>query len=236
MKIFGNKDIKNKNDKNEYEKNKEKYNKLNEIIKELEEQLKNIWVPPPKYIREIQKVPKEIISYDKSEFQIRIIIKRIDNIYDSLDLKITLVVNQQKELEKKIGLKAQNSYDEWIWSLGAEEWMNIDNNNSNLLLKIKIDKYFNKDPQIDADVSRIKSGKRIRFDQQIIDNNITKLIRITIIPIIPEGKKSFIYEEKEIISIEKLYPPFEFKSNNYNKTFGKYKKNIVERPPLIYFN
>ena len=228
LKFFENKEIKNKNDIDENEKNKEKYNKLTKIIKELEEQSKNVWVPPPKYIKETQKVPKEIISYVKSVFQIKVTIKRIDNIFDSLDLKITLVVNQTKELEKKLELKSQNSFDEWIWTLNSDDWMNIDNNISNFILIIKINKFFNKNPEIHCDISKIKSGKGINFDQQIIDNNIAKKINISIIPILPEGEKIITYEEKEIISVQKLYPPFEIKSKNDNK--------LVEKPPLISFS
>ena len=214
LKIFGNKEIKNKNDIDENEKNKEKYNKFTKIIKVLEEQSKNVWVPPPKYIKETQKVPKEIISYDKSVFQIKVTIKRIDNIFDSLDLNITLVANQTKKLEKKIELKAENSFDEWIWTLSSDDWI-IDNNISNFILIIKSNKFDNKTLEIHDDISRIKSEKRfITFNQQIIENNITKRINITIIPILPEGEKIITYEEKEIISVQKLYPPFVFKSKN----------------------
>ena len=120
---------------------------------------------------------------------------------------LTLVINQEKELKKKVNLKFQNSYDEWEWKLNAEEWMNIDNNINNFMFKIKIDKFFSNNPEINADVSKIKNGKEITFNQQIIDNNI-KIIKISIKPILPKGEKSIIYEEKEIISVKKLYPPF----------------------------
>ena len=43
-----------------------------------------------------------------------------------------------------------------------------------------------------------------------------------------EGEKIITYEEKEIISVQKLYPPFEIKSNDDNK--------LVEKPPLIGFS
>ena len=137
---------------------------------------------------------------------------------------IILVINQEKELKKKVELKAQNSYNEWEWILNAEEWMNIDNNISNFILKIKIDKLFNKNPEIYTDISKIKTEKNINLNQEIIDNNTTKKINISIMPILPEGKKTIIYEEKEIITLQKLYPPFELKSNNGKNNFVKPSK------------
>ena len=228
LKIFQNKENISKNDKDEYEKNKINYDKLKSIIEHLEKSSKNIWVPPPIFKKEIQKQSKEIISFDKNIFKIKIIIKRIDNINDSLDLIIILVINQEKELKKKVELKAQYSYKEWEWILNAEEWMNIDNNISNFILKIKIDKFFNKNPEIYTDISKIKTEKNINLNQEIIDKNTTKKINISIIPIIPEGKKSIIYGEKEIITLQKIYPPFELKSNN--------DKNNFEKPSKMDFN
>ena len=55
---------------------------------------------------------------------------------------------------------------------------------------------------------------------------LTKKINISIIPIIPEGKKSIIYGEKEIITLQKLYPPFELKSNNDKNNFEKRKMDF----------
>ena len=106
LKIFQNKENISKNDKDEYEKNKINYDKLKSIIEHLEKSSKNIWVPHPIYKKEIQKQPKEIISFDKNVFKIKIIIKRIDNINDSLDLIIILVINQEKELKKKSRIKS----------------------------------------------------------------------------------------------------------------------------------
>ena len=188
------------NDKDNYEKNKINYNKLLTVIKILEEQSKNIWVPSPLYTKEIQTQPKEIISYDKSEFKIKFTIKRIDNINDSLNLIIFLEVNQEKKLKKNIELKGQNSNEEWIWILSSEEWMNIDNNINNFILIIKIDKFqifTNQNPTLISDISYIKNGKGKTFNHQITDNGI-KTITISITPILPEGDKSIIMEEKEI--------------------------------------
>ena len=219
LKMFQTNEI-SKNDKDEYEKNKVKFNRLKFIIENLEEKSKNIWVPPPLYIKEIQKQKKKIISFDKSEFKIKIKIKRIDKINDSLDLIVALIVNQERKLKKKLKLKGENYYDEWLWILYAEEWMNIDNNISNFILEIEIDKFkcfYNYINQaINIDVSKLKNGKGITFNQQIDDNGI-KLINISILPILPEGENSITIEEKEILSVKKIYPPFEMKSTNNNQ-------------------
>ena len=219
LKMFQANEI-SKNDKDEYEKNKVKFNRLKFIIENLEEKSKNIWVPPPLYIKEIQKQKKRIISFDKSEFKIKIKIKRIDKINDSLDLIVALIINQEWKLKKKLKLKGENYYDEWFWILYAEEWMNIDNNISNFILVIEIDKFkccYNYTNQaINIDISKLKNGKAITFNQQIDDNGI-KLINISILPILPEGENTITIEEKEILSVKKIYPPFEMKSINNNQ-------------------
>ena len=206
------KNEKSKNDKNEYEKNIIEFNNLEKEIKKIEENSKNIWVPPPKYIKEIKKLPNEIISFDKSEFKIHTKIERIDNINESLNLIISFVVNQEKTFKKKVELKKQNSCKEWKWTLSAEEWMNIDNNISNFILGIEIDNN-SQVPKINVDISKIKNGKIITFNQQINDND-NKEINISILPIIPEGEKTTTTEEKEMLFVKKLYPPFELKPNN----------------------
>ena len=209
------------------------------VIKILEEQSKNIWVPPPLYTKEIQIQPKEIISYDKSELKIKFTIKRIDNINDSLNLIIFLEVNQEKKLKKNVELKGPNSNEEWIWILSAEEWMNIDNNINNFILIIKIDKFqifTNQNPTLISDISYIKNGKGKTFNHQITDNGIKK-ISISITPILPEGDKSIIMEEKEILSLKKLYTPFEPKSNNdKNKNKNKNKNELMKKPSQLEFN
>ena len=98
--------------------------------------------------------------------------------------------------------------------------MNIENNISNFILVIEIDKFkccYNYINQaINIDVSKLKSGKGITFNQQIDDNGI-KLINISILPILPEGENTITIEEKEILSVKKIYPPFEMKSTNNNQ-------------------
>ena len=96
--------------------------------------------------------------------------------------------------------------------------MNIDNNIFNFILNIQIDELqlcYNPVQVLNIDISKIKSGKGIALNKKISDNGI-KIIDISILPILPEGEKSFIIEEKEILSVQKLYPPFELKSNNNN--------------------
>ena len=219
-----------KNNKDEYEKNEIIFNKLKIIIEELEIKSKNMWVPPPLYIKKIQKEQKNIISFDKSKFKIKTKITRIDKISDSLDLIVTFIINQGRELKKKVKLIGENYYDEWIWILSAEEWMNIDNNIFNFILNIKVDEFqcFSNNPVqvLNLDVSKIKNGKGIDLKEKISDNGI-KIIHISIQPILPEGENSIIIEEKEILSVKKLYPPFEMKSNNNNQ---------ILKPAQINFN
>ena len=140
---------------------------------------------------------------------------------------ITFIVNQTQKFRQQVELKSQNSYNEWIWELNAEEWMNIENNISNFYLEIDINKFqlFKTFQKIYVDISEIKIGKKFSDERQIIDNG-TKIIKISIVPILPEGEKSYIKEKKEILSVEKKYPPFEWKLTG----------EPISKPSIKYFN
>ena len=51
--------------------------------------------------------------------------------------------------------------EEWIWKFTSNDWINIDNNNENFVMKIDINKIGTK--PITANVEKIKLGKPISF-------------------------------------------------------------------------
>lgn len=204
----------------EIEKNKLKYNKLKQIIKDIENLSKNEWVPPPEYKKELQKYNSERINYDKCEFQMKIQVKRIENKIGNLNLKLYLLVNESKTIKKEVQLKAENNFsEEYVWNLTAKEWKNIDNNNDNFILGIRNNDNINPNNSkkvVTIDVSNVKNGKAITFKQSIPSDNKEK-INISIFPILPEGEKLNSVEVKEFIVIKNLYPPFEWKSSMAQK-------------------
>ena len=198
-------------DNDEYEKDKKNYEKLKYIIEQFENQFKNIWVPPPKYKKQMKQIINEKICYDKCEFKIKIQIKIIDNNNETLDLNVSFLVNEFKTLKKNIELKVDNYYyEEWIWILNANEWMNVDNNFDNFILDIEINKSGNEKQTITINVNKIRNGERITFSQELSNN--TEKIKIIVEPILPKGEKIKYVELKEIISIKNVYPPFEWKN------------------------
>ena len=216
----------NKGTQEEYQRNKKKFGQLKYIIEDFSKMLKNAWVPVPKYKKELQRNIVQKISYDKSEFKIKILIKKIDGKGNDVKLKITLLINETKKLKQKIELKPPYFCQEWIWSLTAEDWMNFDNNNYNFLLGVELEKDFESEYNkgINLDISKIKKGKGMIFEQNLPSVNNDK-ISIDISTLLPEGEKNNIIETKEVINILKIYPPFEWKSlgkHNYDKpSFGE---------------
>lgn len=204
----------------EIEKNKLKYNKLKQIIKDIENLSKNEWVPPPEYKKELQKYNSERINYDKCEFQMKVQVKRIENKIGNLNLKLYLLVNESKTIKKEVQLKAENNFsEEYVWNLTAKEWKNIDNNIDNFILGIRNNDNINPNNSkkiVTIDVSNVKNGKAITFKQSIPSDNKEK-INISIFPISPEGEKLNSVEVKEFIVIKNLYPPFEWKSSMAQK-------------------
>ena len=217
------------NNKDEFEKNKKNYDKLNNEYEYFDKKYKNIWTPAPKYTKVTQKNTCEKISFDKCSFKVKIRIKKIDNKKEKLDIIISFLINEERKHKKNVKLKPEDkNYEEWIWELSADEWVNIDNNLDNFILGIETGKSIwnnNIDEKIYIDISKIKSGKGITFDQQIKGANYQK-INISIFPLMPEGIKSYIIEEKVILNIEKDYPPFEFKLSKINNNPRPSQKEI----------
>ena len=215
LKSYKNKPL-TQNTPKEIEKNKLKYNKMKQIIKEIENLSKNEWVPPPQYKKELQKYNSEKIKYDKSVFQMKVQVKRIENKNGNLNLTLFLIVNESKTIKKEVQLKPENNFsEEYKWNFTAKEWKNIDNNNENFVLGIHNNNSVNSNKSKKAltiDVSNVKNGKAISFKQSIPSDNKEK-INISIFPILPEGEIINSVEVKEFIVIQNLYPPFEWKSS-----------------------
>ena len=207
--------------KQEYDNKKDKLTKLNYIIKELENGIKNEWMPAPEYTREIQKTQIERISYEHCEFKLKITIKNNDLNKKNTNFIISLKINESKNLKKDIQLNAQNNYyEECIWSMNVNEWKNIDNNVDFFIFEIKCNNNSGGTPfSFIVNIAQVKNGKEISFNVKLpVANNEKSVVNIVITPIIPEGKKYWKVEERLFLNIKTLYPAFEGKSLlTYNK-------------------
>ena len=98
----------------------------------------------------------------KKEYEIKFQVSRIDNKKENLNLYIKFLVNEKSTLEQIVNLKMENDFqEEWIWKFTSNDWINIDNNNENFVMKIDINKIGMK--LITANVEKIKLGKPISF-------------------------------------------------------------------------
>ena len=207
--------------KQEYDNKKDKLTKLNYIIKELENGIKNEWMPAPEYTREIQKTQIERISYEHCEFKLKITIKNNDLNKKNTNFIISLKINESKNLKKDIQLNAQNNYyEECIWSMNVNEWKNIDNNVDFFIFEIKCNNNNGGTPfSFIVNIAQVKNGKEISFNVKLpVANNEKSVVNMIITPIIPEGKTYWKVEERLFLNIKTLYPAFEGKSLlTYNK-------------------
>ena len=204
--------------KEEFEKMKQKLEKLDLLVKKIDNRFKNKWTPAPLFIRKYQNHQVEKISYKNSIFQLKIQIKRIDNKNENINLIISLVISNSKTLRENIHLSNEsNFYSEFIWSMNAFEWKNIDNNIENFILSVENEKYIgNIDNKIEFNISKIKFGKRGIIKVKLpTENNNYAILNFNIIPLIPKGEKYLATEVKEYIILKQIYPPFEGKSSNF---------------------
>ena len=209
------------NMKHEYEKEKSKLENLNHYIDILEKKYRNEWAPAPDYKKEFQKIQVERISYQNCEFKLKIKIKKVDEKKNNVNFAISLKISEYQTLRNEIYLKAEsNYYEECIWLMSANDWVNIDNNVDTFIFGIETTKNnWLSSNKSTVNIGQVKNGKGISFNVKVpIENNDKTIVNIVIIPIIPEGKKYLKMEEKQYFIIKKIFPEFKGKSLvTYNK-------------------
>ena len=208
--------------KQEMETGKLKLEKINNIIKRLENLYNNIWVPAPEYVKESKKYQVEKTSYINCDFNLKIQLKKIDNIFTNMNLLLFFKISESKNLTRPININSSSFYDEWIWTLNFNEWRNIDNNVDTYILGINIDKsYLSKNAlnnNFIFDITKAINGTAFSFNITIPMANENKTtFNINIIPILPEMKKYLANEIKKCLVIKYVYPAFDGKSMSTNK-------------------
>ena len=199
----------------EYNKDKTKLKKLDNAIKELENNFKNEWVPSPKYSIETKLCQVEKISYENCYYEIKFKFKKEDYIQENINLKISFIINEKKTLYKEVKLTVDNNYsEEWTCILNSNEWKNIDNNSENFILIMETDNIFenNYKSSIKFDIRKIKTGKKICLKLSLLTKNNNKsVINFKAIPVIPEGIKYIAQVKNKILVVKEFYPAFEGK-------------------------
>ena len=199
----------------EYKNKEAQLNQINSIIKCLENNSKNIWVPAPKCELKSQNFQVEKISYKNCEFKINFQAKKEDNLKDNINLKISFKINETKTLYKEVKLTMDNNYnDEWTFTLNSSEWKNIDNNSENFILIMETDCFFDNysKSSIKFDIRKAKTGKKIILKLSLLTKNNNKsVINFNVTPVIPKGEKYLAIETNKILILKDIYPAFEGK-------------------------
>jgi serine/threonine-protein kinase ULK/ATG1 len=186
--------------KQEQENNKNKLEKLNDEIKEIENNYNDIWAPAPKFISE-EKDSEKIYDYNL----ININTQKTDNKQENLNLVYSLKSSTGLILHtKEVSFNHENKFsDKWTWKINSKDWAEL----QNYYLKIENSKSTTPFKTRIA-IDKIKNGKGIAFNIKLLEY----IVKITFIPQILIGKK---YLEKEIKEVEDkliIYPPFKGKS------------------------
>ena len=193
----------------DYEQNKYKLEQNYENIKKLEINYNDIWSPAPIFIIDSKECLNEnVYNYNL----LKIEINKIDNIRENLNLHITLKSGEAILFYKEVKISQENNYsDKWTWKISAKDWLNVDNfffkiensvNSYNLLSS-------KKPVKIKVNIGKVKGGKGITFNSALSDDKI-EMIRITILPVILQGKKNLSNENND--ANIKIYPAFRGKS------------------------
>ena len=194
--------------------NQIKLQKLNLIINELEKRYLNEWVPAPEYINENKQIKVEKISFVNCPIIIKIQVIKVDITNEQVNLMIYFKINEMKNLRKEIKLSGEHLFEEWSWTLNANEWGNIDINDDNFIFCIETGsteiKQYN--------INKIIKGQNFTFDLSIpTQDKKNSAVNIKIVPIFQKGNKFVAFEEKQIIKIKKIFPAFTGKSSYTNK-------------------
>ena len=204
-----------KNIGEECNKNKTNLKKIDYIIKKLEKDFKNEWVPSPKYSLETKLCQVERISYENCYFEIKFKFKKEDYIQENINLKISFIISAKKALYKEAKLTMENKFsEEWSCILNSNEWKNIDNNSESFILVMETDKIFenNSKSSIKIDIRKIKTGKKICLKLSLLTKNNNKsVLNFIAIPVIPQGIRYIAQVRNKILTVKEFYPAFEGK-------------------------
>ena len=199
------------------ESDKAKLDKLKKVIEGFKDRFQNEWAPPPEYIKELKGGQDEKVSNEESEYKLKIYIGKTDYKKDDLNLQIKLIIDENKVLSKDVKLKKIGDFDEeFIWSLSQNEWNNLDN------FSFIIDYWYGEFQDrggVKLNISKIKDEKELLFSFTIdlITQNETANINISIKSNISERKKSLDQGAKEVIIVKRIYSPFNGKSADTNE-------------------
>lgn len=194
-----------------------KIEKYTETIESIKEKYKDKWVPAPEFclLQEEDKVEK--INKDIPENTMRIHIGKTDYDKDNVYLKVHFKTSD-KELTKDVQLKGNQDFNEtWDWTFEKNEYKHLDRN----CLLIDMEKSYwykfggsNVKGSLKIELKELKNNIQLAGDykMELVSKRTTPSINISINLRTPFCEKQYETVTKEVLSVKKIYPPFNPKS------------------------
>jgi serine/threonine protein kinase len=207
--------------KQKYERNMAILKRINENIMNIQNNYQNIWVRAPDIIKgpnqniannnNISKINNNSNSISN---QIKIIVKRVDNIKENLNLFISIRINEKRRINQDVNLKAEKGFNQdLLFQLNGEDYKYVDH----FILEISNNSNFNRPKSNAVNIGEIKFGKPITFNFLMSEDKM-EMVNLIISFIKPKLsiKSSVSFDNLDILNI-KFYPPFNGKNSATEK-------------------
>ena len=211
--------------------------KISKLMDSLKERFRDKWTPAPEYKKVQVEDQIEKITYEGCKYGLNIKVGKTDYDKDKTSLVILLEVNKNKTLQKAVQLKREGDFnEEWKWEFTGDEWKNIPK--TFLYIDLYRQHTFSNDKKGSGkiDLTSIRRGTTIKTDCkiEIESKRVEPIVSFVITPVLPEGKKYYEKTTKEVIKIQKIYPPFTGKqplTDNSNAPSKPQASPAVQKPP-----
>ena len=190
-----------------------KIQKYNETIENIKENYKDKWTPAPEYIRLEEEDKVEKTNNDIPENTMRIHIGKTDYDKDNVYLKVHLTTTD-KELTKDVQLKGAKDFNEtWDWTFEKNEYKHLDKK----FLLIEMEKSYwykfggsNVKGTLKIELKELKNNIQLSGDykMELVSKRTTPSINVSINLRTPFCEKQYETITKEVLSVKKIYPPF----------------------------
>ena len=190
-----------------------KIQKYNETIESIKEKYKDKWVPAPEFCLMEEENKVEKTNNDIPENTMRIHIGKTDYDKDNVYLKVHLKTTD-KELTKDVQLKGNHDFNEtWDWTFEKNEYKHLDKK----ILTIELERSYwykfggsNVKGTVNIELKELKNNIQLTGDYKmdLVSKRTTPSINVSINLRTPFCEKQYETVTKEVLSVKKLYPPF----------------------------
>lgn len=190
-----------------------KIQKYNETIESIKEKYKDKWVPAPEFCRLEEEDKVEKINSDIPENTMRIHIGKTDYDKDNVYLKVHFKTTD-KELTKDVQLKGNQDFNEtWDWTFEKNEYKHLDKK----VLTIELERSYwykfggsNVKGTLNIELKELKNNIQLTGDYKmdLVSKRTTPSINVSINLRTPFCEKQYETVTKEVLSVKKIYPPF----------------------------